>query len=124
MNKEMNGKPERLARPGRAARRRMEARVARLAAGGAPAELDLRIDELGPPPGSRRALEAEERCALKALRGDFAALPALATAEDRAEVSAFEGEGGRATGHGEEDACDRQDRSAVRRALRAARGGP
>ncbi len=102
-------------------RREMEERVARHAAGG-PVDISRRLEELGHEPGSRQELDAEERCALKALRGDFAALSPLATAEDRASVSAFEGEGGRATVHEEEDASGGQDRVAVSEALRSARG--
>ena len=63
----------------------------------------------------------EERFALKALRGDFRDLCALTPADERAEVARFEGEGGGASGPGEEDVYDRNDRAAVEAALSATR---
>jgi hypothetical protein len=104
-----------------AARSEMEGRVAGHAAAG-PERIGLRLEELGQRPDpSQAALEAEERCALKALRGDFDGLPALSSPEDRAEVSAFEDEGGRALPPGAESGHDRHDRAAVADALEAAR---
>ncbi len=73
------------------------------------------------PPGLREAAGAEERYALKALRGDFRSLPRLVTPEERAEVSRFEADGGRAPGPGEADPHDVQDEAAVAGAVRAAR---
>ncbi len=74
------------------------------------------------PPGLREAGKAaEERYALKALRGDFRGLPRLVTPEERAEVTRFEADGGRAPGPGEADPHDRQDEAAVAGAVRAAR---
>jgi hypothetical protein len=58
--------------------------------------------------------------ALKALRGDFRGFPRPASAEDRAEVARWEGEGGPAA-PGTEGAHERQDREAAKSALRAAR---
>lgn len=103
-----------------AARRGMEERVARHAADG-PEQIDRRIEELSADRDSPTALDAEERCALKALRGDFEGLPAMTTPQERAEVALFEDEGGRATAEGEEDGGDRHDRAAVADALDAAR---
>lgn len=77
-------------------------------------QIARRLEELSPSPDSLdspAALDAEERCALKALRGDFEGLPALTTPQEREEVDKFEGEGGR----------DRHDRAAVADALDAAR---
>jgi hypothetical protein len=69
---------------------------------------------------ARTAAEIEEeRSALKVLRGDFRDLLRLSTAEDRAEVSRWEDEGG--GGSGAEDAHDRTDPHAAGDALRAAR---
>ena len=85
-----------------------------------------------PPPGglalgldTQAALDAEERRA-EGARGDFGGLPALATPQERAEVAAFEGEGGRVPAPGEEGGCDRRDCAAVGEALEAAAalGGP
>jgi hypothetical protein len=100
------------------ARDAMEQRVPRHASGG-PREIDRRLEELVQQ--DEPALEAEERCALKSLRGDFRAVPALTTSQDRAEVARFEGEGGRTPESQEESACDRNDRTAVDEALQAAR---
>jgi hypothetical protein len=59
----------------------------------------------------RTAVEIEEEwSALKALRGDFRDLLRPSTAEDLAEVSRWEDEGG--GGSGAEDAHDRTDRHA------------
>lgn len=72
--------------------------------------------------GYRTAAEIEEeRSVLKALRGDFHDLLRLSTAEDRAEVARWEGEGGIVGGDGAEAAHERADRHAVADALRAAR---
>jgi hypothetical protein len=72
--------------------------------------------------GYRTAAEIEEeRSALKALRGDFHDLIRMSTAEDRAEVSRWEDEGGSSGAAGAEGAHDRADRRAVESALRAAR---
>jgi hypothetical protein len=91
----------------------------RLLPAAAGATLLLRAALRGRPRGAPAA--AEERCALKALRGDFRDLPALATAEDRADAARFEGEGGTARGPEGDDPLDRQDRAAVAAALQAAR---
>ncbi len=74
------------------------------------------------PPGPREAAgAAEERYALKALRGDFRGLPRLVTPEERADVSRFEADGGRAPGTGEADPHDSRDEAATAGAVRAAR---
>ena len=73
------------------------------------------------PPGWRSSAEIhEERCVLKALRGDFRDVPPLTTPEERAEVARFEGEGGRVPDP-EEDPLDLRDRAAIAEALQAAR---
>lgn len=106
--------------PQEAGQREMQERVAGHAAGGAD-QIDRRIEELAPRPGSAAERDAQERCALKALRGDFEGLPALAHLHERAEVAKFEGEGGRAPESDEEAAHDRNDRNAVAGAVDAAR---
>jgi len=130
--------------------REAEERVARLASSGLE-EIEHRLEELerelqteraveasavvvmtGPaagdapavccPPGTRTAVELfEERCVLKALRGDFRDVPPLATAEERDEVARFEGEGGRAIDGEEDDPLDQRNRAAIAEALQAAR---
>jgi hypothetical protein len=63
---------------------------------------------------------AEERVALKSLRGDFGNLARLTTEADRADVSRFEDEGGRSVSEEEETAHDQNDRYAFCQAMHAA----
>ena len=44
----------------------------------------------------------------------------MATAEDRAAIAQFEGEGGTASSHNKDDALDGHDRAAAAQALHAA----
>jgi len=136
--------------PAEQARHETAQSVARHATCG-PDQIDRRLEELDRELGTERAVEAgavvvltgailgpaptasrlpgwrsaadmsEERYALKVLRGDFRDVPALTTAEERAEVARFEGEGGRASDPDEQDALDRHDQAAIAEALQAAR---
>lgn len=105
--------------PDDTARDEMHERVARRAAGGTEA-VERRLEELDQETDPLTALEAEEGRALEAL-GDPGGPHGLTTSEQRADIHAFEDEGGRAAPEGEEDGSDRHDRAAVARALHAAR---
>lgn len=69
--------------------------------------------------GFRTAEEiAQERYALKAIRGDFQPISLITTPQDREDLSRFEGEGGPAA---EEPGPDAGDPAIVNEALRATR---
>ncbi|MBY0228750.1 MAG: hypothetical protein K2W96_05665 [Gemmataceae bacterium] len=111
------------AAPTGAAREAMEASTHLWATAGR-AAIERRLAEIQRSLGTGRMLQAEEWCALKALRGDFDGIGSMAPEDDRAAISSFESEGGRATEAGEETGCDRRDRSAVTAALAAASHRP